>query len=74
MIETLLPPGWPRPPGYANGIAATGRMVFVAGQIGWNPLTGAFETDDFVDQVRDLMHLRRRIKNAGAGGRPHFVD
>lgn len=33
---TLLPPGWPRPKGYANGIAASGRMVFTAGVIGWD--------------------------------------
>ncbi len=34
--KILLPPGWPRPHGYSNGIAAEGRMVFVAGQIGWD--------------------------------------
>lgn len=34
--QSLLPPGWPRPKGYANGIAATGRLVFTAGVIGWN--------------------------------------
>ncbi|HEX4497112.1 MAG TPA: RidA family protein, partial [Thermoanaerobaculia bacterium] len=37
MNEVLLPEGWARPSGYANGIAATGRLVFTAGQIGWNP-------------------------------------
>ena len=36
MNEALLPAGWPRPKGYANGVAATGRQVFVAGQIGWD--------------------------------------
>lgn len=35
-MQTLLPKGWKRPSGYANGIAAKGRMVFVAGQIGWD--------------------------------------
>lgn len=36
-MRTLLPEGWPRPKGYANGIEADGRIVFVAGQIGWTP-------------------------------------
>jgi len=36
-MKTLLPPGWPRPKGYANGVEAEGRIVFVAGQIGWTP-------------------------------------
>ena len=35
-LQTLLPPGWPRPRGYANGIAATGRMVFTGGVVGWD--------------------------------------
>ena len=35
-MKTLLPPGWPRPKGYANGISARGRMIFTAGVIGWN--------------------------------------
>lgn len=35
-MQVLLPPGWPRPRGYANGVAACGRMVFVAGMIGWD--------------------------------------
>jgi len=34
--ETLLPEGWTRPRGYANGVAASGRLVFVAGQVGWD--------------------------------------
>jgi enamine deaminase RidA (YjgF/YER057c/UK114 family) len=36
MFESLQPPGWTKPSGYANGIAARGKMIFVAGQIGWN--------------------------------------
>jgi enamine deaminase RidA (YjgF/YER057c/UK114 family) len=35
-MKTLLPPGWPRPKGYSNGISATGRMIFTAGIVGWN--------------------------------------
>ena len=35
-MRSLLPPGWPRPKGYSNGISATGRMIFTAGVVGWN--------------------------------------
>jgi enamine deaminase RidA (YjgF/YER057c/UK114 family) len=50
-MEILQPPGWPRPRGYANGIAARGRLVFVSGMIGWNP-DGRFDSDDFTEQAR----------------------
>ena len=36
MSEILQPPGWPRPKGYANGVSARGRLVFTAGQVGWD--------------------------------------
>ena len=36
MSSLLNPPQWPRPKGYSNGVAATGRQIFVSGQIGWN--------------------------------------
>ena len=35
-FQVLKPAGWPRPSGYSNGIAATGRQIFVAGQVGWD--------------------------------------
>ena len=35
-MKTLLPPGWPRPKGYANGISASGRAIFTAGVVGWD--------------------------------------
>ena len=50
-MKTLQPPGWAPPRGYSNGVAAQGLQVFVAGQVGWNAKC-AFETDDFVGQVR----------------------
>lgn len=50
-MQTLNPKGWNPPKGYSNGIAATGRTIFVAGQIGWNGQE-QFETDDFAGQVR----------------------
>ena len=48
--EILQPPGWARPRGYANGVAAAGRLVFVAGQIGWDA-EQRFVSDDFASQV-----------------------
>lgn len=72
MIKTLLPSGWKTPKGYANGIAARGTMVFIAGQIGWNARE-EFETDDFVGQTRQaLQNIVAVVKEAG--GQPaHLV-
>ena len=50
-MQVLLPPGWPRPKGYSNGVAATGRQVFIAGMIGWDA-QGVFHSDDFAAQAR----------------------
>ena len=52
--EILQPPGWTRPRGYANGVAATGRLVFVAGQIGWDA-EQRFASDGFAAQVRQAL-------------------
>lgn len=66
--EILQPEGWAKPVGYANGIAARGRLVFVAGQIGWNPQTTEFETDDFAEQTAQaLRNVVAVLKQAGAG-------
>jgi enamine deaminase RidA (YjgF/YER057c/UK114 family) len=65
--QVLQPAGWAMPKGYANGVAASGRMVFVAGQIGWNAAS-QFESDDLVDQVRQaLLNVRAVLAEAGAG-------
>jgi enamine deaminase RidA (YjgF/YER057c/UK114 family) len=70
---TLQPEGWFLPKGYANGIAAQGRLVFTAGQIGWNPETCQIETDDFVEQVaQTLRNVAAVLKAAGAEPR-HLV-
>ena len=53
-MDILLPPGWPRPRGYSNGVAVRGRQVFVAGMIGWDA-QGQFHTDDFAGQVRQAL-------------------
>ncbi len=66
-LQFLQPDGWAPPRGYANGVAAEGRMVFVAGQVGWNALR-QFETDDFVGQVEQaLLNMVAVLRSAGAG-------
>jgi enamine deaminase RidA (YjgF/YER057c/UK114 family) len=66
-MQTLQPPGWPRPRGYANGIAAEGRLVFVAGQIGWDE-SGRFRAADMAGQVRQaLRNVVAVLAEAGAG-------
>ena len=72
-MQTLLPPGWPRPKGYSNGIPAEGRMVFVAGEIGWNPLTEKFEHKDFVGQLRQALQNTVAILAAGGAKPDHVV-
>ena len=71
MIEVLQPPGWPRPRGYANGIAARGRHVFVSGMIGWNA-EGRFDSDDFAAQARQaLENVVAVLREADAA--PHHI-
>ena len=53
-MKVLQPPHWPRPKGYANGVAAKGSMVFLSGIVGWNA-QGVFATLDFVGQVRQVL-------------------
>ncbi len=70
-MQTLLPPGWPRPRGYANGVAARGRMVFVAGMIGWDA-EGVFHTDDLAGQVRQALQNVVAVLAEG-GARPEHI-
>lgn len=70
-INTLHPEGWKPAKGYANGVMAEGKQIFVGGQIGWNSQQ-EFETDDFVGQ------FEQTLKNivdvlACAGARPEHV-
>ncbi len=65
--RVLQPAGWATPRGYANGMEAAGRIVVTAGQIGWNPVTGVFETDDFAAQVaQTFRNLRAVLAEGGA--------
>ena len=70
-MQVLLPDGWPRPKGYANGVAATGRQVFIAGMIGWDA-QGVFHSDDFAAQTRQaLQNIVDVLREAG--GRPEHI-
>jgi len=66
-MKILQLPGWPKPKGYSNGIVAKGRLVFVAGQVGWNAQE-KFETSDFAGQARQaLKNILAILAEAGAG-------
>lgn len=71
MLKTLQPQGWARPIGYANGVEARGRMVFIGGQIGWNGQQ-QFETDDFVEQTGQTLQNIVDVL-AEAGGKPEHI-
>ena len=71
MNRVLLPEGWPRPKGYSNGVAAEGRMVFVAGQIGWTP-EGAFPVG-FAAQFRQTIDNTLAVLAEAGAGPEHVV-
>ena len=65
-MQVLLPPGWPRPKGYANGVSVQGRQIYVAGMIGWDA-HGQFHTDNLAEQVRQaLQNIVDVLKEGGA--------
>lgn len=66
MAEIIHPQGWPAAKGYANGMAAEGKVIFVGGQIGWTK-DQIFETDDFVEQAEQAMrNIVDVLTSAGA--------
>ncbi|MGF6373333.1 enamine deaminase RidA (YjgF/YER057c/UK114 family) [Paraburkholderia sp. RAU6.4a] len=71
MKQALLPAGWVKPRGYANGVAASGTQVFIAGQIGWDE-QAQFQSDDFAQQseqaLKNLLAVLRE-----AGGKPEHL-
>ena len=70
-MQVLLPPGWPRPRGYANGVAATGRMVFVAGMVGWDA-ESHFVSDTLAGQARQALQNIVDVL-AVAGAKPEHI-
>ena len=71
-MNTLLRPGWPRPRGYANGVAASGRTIFVAGMIGWDA-QGHFLSDDFAAQAHQTLANIVAVLKAGGAQPQHIV-
>ena len=66
--QAVLPEGWARPKGYANGVVAQGRQLFIAGMIGWDG-DQRFHTDDFAGQARQaLQNVADVLKAAGGTG------
>ena len=71
--RTIHPNGWAQPRGYSDGMIASGRYVTLAGQIGWNPLRGEIETDNFAAQTEQaLRNVVALLSEAGAEPR-HVV-
>lgn len=70
--DSLLPPGWPRPKGYANGIAASGRMIFTAGVVGWDEQE-CFVGDTIAGQFRQVIENTLAILREGGAGPEHIV-
>jgi enamine deaminase RidA (YjgF/YER057c/UK114 family) len=67
MRHTLQPKNWLAPKGYANGIVAQGKQIYLGGQIGWNAQQ-QFETDDFIGQAKQaLENIALLLAEAGAG-------
>jgi len=70
-MNVVLPDGWPRPKGYANGVVASGRMLFIAGMIGWDA-QGNFHSDDFAVQARQALRNIADVLHE-AGGKPENI-
>ena len=71
-MKTLLPPGWPRPKGYANGISARGRTIFTAGVIGWDA-EERIVAGDLAGQFRQVLQNILAILAVDGAGPEHLV-
>ncbi len=71
MMQILQPPGWSRPKGFSNGIAAKGRLVFIAGQVGWTG-QGQWNESSYAGQFRQALQNILQVLGL-AGGRPQHI-
>ena len=71
-MRTLLPPGWPRPSGFSNGVSAEGRTIFTAGIIGWDE-SGRIVAPDLAGQLRQILLNTLAILPEDGGGPEHVV-
>jgi enamine deaminase RidA (YjgF/YER057c/UK114 family) len=70
-MRILQPPSWAKPRGYSNGVAASGSIIFISGQIGWDEQC-QFQTNDFVGQARQALANVLAVL-AECGGRPEHI-
>ena len=70
-MKTLQPPGWARAKGFSNGIACSGRLVFIAGQVGWTG-QGKWEARDFAGQFKQAIKNIIAVLHE-AGGKPEHI-
>ena len=73
MDRPLQPEGWARPAGYANGVVARGRTIFVAGQVGWNA-ENRFESDDLVVQIAQAIRNIVAVLACDGAGPQHVTN
>jgi enamine deaminase RidA (YjgF/YER057c/UK114 family) len=71
--EVIQPEGWAKPSGYANGVSATGRLVVTAGQVGWDPASSMFASDDFAAQTAQALRNVVAVLRAAGAGPEHLV-
>ena len=71
-MKALLPPGWPRPKGYSNGVSATGRMIFTAGVVGWDEQE-QFVASDLAGQFAQVLRNIVAILAEDGAGPEHIV-
>lgn len=71
--DSIVPDAWAKPVGYAHGMIARGTVIATAGQVGWNPATGEFEFDDFVEQTAQALRNIAAILRAAGAGPEHLV-
>jgi enamine deaminase RidA (YjgF/YER057c/UK114 family) len=71
--ETIVVPGWPPPRGYANAMVGEGRVLFVAGQIGWRP-DGTWEHDDLAGQLGQALANVIEVVRAAGGRVEHLAS
>jgi enamine deaminase RidA (YjgF/YER057c/UK114 family) len=71
MTQVIQPPGWPRPRGYANGIVASGRLLAIAGQVGWDEHERIVSKDFVAQFVRALDNVLSVV--TAAGGSPRDI-
>lgn len=71
--EAIEPEGWATPVGYAHGMSATGRVVVTAGQVGWDPISSTFASDDFAAQTAQALRNVVAVLRAAGAEAEHLV-